>query len=286
LVRKSNSKKGSQCQYINRNFPTKDEHWDSGLEITNECPDLQTEVNIILDTKVYSIITALLQEFSTTEFLVYLDGEVKTVENSIEMYLNKILIPKQEVSYASVDVLEPIPSLAVLHKHPGGSSFSHIDDEFINSNHMASIVVDGSNMAAVCRVKARCGRYLKVDANVSIGASSDTKQFIDEAKEKIKEKVYKYQKWNWRGGFRKNYNIKATYSCVKINNVQVLRVENVISKPIEINLTESDVLIRNLLDGELSDDFPYHYQRENILDEIMGKVKLYKKMFGIKDYAE
>jgi len=292
LAHKLNSKKKSKnktknnCQYVKR--IQEDEYWDSGLEISNECPDLNTVVNIILDPRVYGVINALLQEFSTTEFLVYLNGEVKTEENIIEMYLNEVLIPKQEVSVTSVDVIEPIPSLAVLHKHPGGSSFSGIDDDFVNSNHMASIVVDNNNMAAVCRIKAQCGRYLKVDANVGVGAIGDTEPFITEAKEKIKEKEYMYQyqnkNWGWQNGFqqRNDDTPKAMYSSSKVNGVPTLLVENIVKQSLEIHLTDNDVYIRSYLDCELSDTFPILWTREKIIDNIMGRVKTYKNIYGIK----
>jgi len=297
MSKKSKKKKQEKMGRLQKVFHPKynvnksDDHWESGLEIIKECPDLEKEAVIILDPTVHDIINAMLQEFDTTEFLVYLNGEVNEENGKLTVFLNDVVVPKQEVAAVTVDVLESIPSLAVLHKHPGGSSFSNVDDDFVNSNHLASIACDKNNMTAVCRIKTSCGRYVLVDADIEIGIRPDTKQFIDAAKKQITEKQIVYDNWRNYGGYGVYGNKinqvnqscdkqKISVTCTKVNGVPFLDIEAFGIK-CTVNLTESEWSIRNDIEALLTDDTPYYWNRTDKVDKIMDRVRSFKKIYGI-----
>ena len=134
---------------------------------------------------------ALDKEFET-EFLVYLSGEMD--ENNHIIIVKDIYIPEQEVTYSSVDVKEPVAHKfnGVLHKHPTGvKDFSNIDDAYINVNHRFSILLENHDYrTAIVLQKVPCGHYLITRASVKVSTGIDTTAFVEEAKKKIKEKIY------------------------------------------------------------------------------------------------
>lgn len=74
--------------------------------------------------------------------------------------LKDLYIPAQKASSADVKVKEPVPlefSYAVVHTHPPGvRSFSSVDREYINVNHVISVLVE-SNEVADARVTLSMG---------------------------------------------------------------------------------------------------------------------------------
>ena len=110
------------------------------------------------------------------EFLVYLRFNDNLYNLGLEV-LNDVYIPKQAVSYGSVDVTgesEDGGYDAVLHKHPRGiKNFSYVDEESINSNHDISIlVISGmpalSDWQVVRRFETACGKILTKRVNIKL----------------------------------------------------------------------------------------------------------------------
>ena len=177
-----------------------------GMEIDNtddileepKCPFMSDEPwTILISLRVHAFIKKLDEKITTTEFLVYLDGEINYEKRQI--IVTDYYLPEQEVTSASVDVKESnvAPRYpGVLHKHPRGvSHFSSVDDEYANVNHIFSILLEnGEYKEAVVLVKLPCGYHIHQKAVVKLQAPLPEIPDVDDLiRAKIKEKTYAIQ---------------------------------------------------------------------------------------------
>jgi proteasome lid subunit RPN8/RPN11 len=168
-------------------------YWKSGLETTvcGMVPSAKVQIHPLAHQK----IQALMGEFKNQEWLGYLTGKVKDGT----FLVRDVVIPKQEASVASVQVLAqartPEKLIGVIHSHHTmGSFFSGTDEEFINANHNLSIVVSVQGYKAEVRLKAPCGALVKKEAKVEIYFTpANLDEFLTEAKKNIKAQTYKWE---------------------------------------------------------------------------------------------
>ncbi|MCD4658065.1 MAG: hypothetical protein K8S87_11055 [Planctomycetes bacterium] len=177
--------------------------WESGLGEIQEveaCSEVEKpEISITLT--VLKKINLLMQEYDNLEWAADFLGTKDDVKN--EIIISDIVVFKQEVDVASVVRKEytDIESLiGVIHSHHSmQNKFSHIDDEFVNSNHDLSAVVSfaenplGLVINITYRVLTNCKGYYRFN-NLSwrldwTFENLDEDVFIADAKEKIVERV-------------------------------------------------------------------------------------------------
>ena len=187
-------------------------HWDSGLELSTDgkCPRIEEAeaTKIIIPYDLWMLIMRLTREVDT-EWLGYLKAD--RLETG-DWLVTEIEIPEQEVTASSVKPKETIPAEGVIHSHVDMSAFfSSTDDDYLNSNHDFSIVVNRKGETeAVQRVKLPCGTLAVVKSKLEVEypEPEESETFISEAKEKLKDEETPmlkqsnwynehYQQWNW-----------------------------------------------------------------------------------------
>ncbi len=177
--------------------------WESGLSEVKEiesCSEVE-KPTIRLTLTVLKKINLLMQAYDNLEWAADLLGHKNDVKN--EITISDIVVFKQDVDYASVIRTEYTDSenhIGVIHSHHSmGSKFSHIDDEYVNSNHDLSAVVSfadnplGVDMNFTYRARTNCGKFVRHN-DLSwmldyVFVDFDEDAFIAEAKEKIVERV-------------------------------------------------------------------------------------------------
>ncbi len=173
--------------------------WCSDIEMADQCPEMKDKGKIILDAGVYDQISAIIDAVKHNEFLAYLYGK----ETDDGYVVNKISIPYQEVTAATVKVKQPERSPGVLHKHPGSYTnprFSGVDDDNVNLNHEFSIVINEKReMYAEMRKKVKCGLYVTLKPEIVIGKKKISTKFIGKIADRIRKKSYCYSGSNARG---------------------------------------------------------------------------------------
>ena len=171
-----------------------DKEWNSDLPIIDNgrCPYIKG-YKVILKEEVYKKILAINNEIRDVEWAGYLYGKWLDDKTAI---IEDIKIPEQEVTGASVDVKETdAKAFGTVHKHPwsGGTSFSGIDREYAMSNHDISLLIDADNkMVAKVRKKLPCGHYALADADIEMEKDENLKNWLEEAKKKIKRETVHY----------------------------------------------------------------------------------------------
>ena len=174
-------------------FKESDKEWESSNEKHTECPYKRRAV-ILIPYEVYYKIRELVREIET-EWLAYLPYEI--IDDCI-FKVTDIIIPEQEVTSTSVDVIDSRIGVGkgVIHCHPwkGKTSFSGTDDKWINSNHPFSVLVNKElDFSAKAILELPCGIKLEVDAPVEIEYPIvDTEEFMEKAKGLIKHRTVKY----------------------------------------------------------------------------------------------
>ncbi len=128
----------------------------------------------------------------TDEWLGYLIGEM---EGEKDVIISELLIPKQITTRASVDVTDCPENRAienimgVIHSHPftnTAPSFSGTDTQFINSNHMISIVMGNTGQYTILgRVSTPCGKLATSKATLQIE--------FDDTEGKAREQITKVE---------------------------------------------------------------------------------------------
>ena len=179
--------------------------WESGLSEVKEigsCSEVE-KPSIRLTLAVLKKINLLMQEYDNLEWAADLLGIKDDVKN--EIIISDIVVFKQDVDYASVirtEFTESENHIGVIHSHHSmGSKFSHIDDEFVNSNHDLSAVVSfaenslGLDVNFTYRARTNCGKFVRHNDLSGVldyvSMEFDVDAFIADAKEKIVEKVGK-----------------------------------------------------------------------------------------------
>lgn len=155
--------------------------WEIDEEETTKSNDF---VDIVLSTKASAKIDTLMRKFDHMEWLAYLVGN--------DLYIDDIIIPKQEVTVVNVFVDKKgvdIPIMGVIHSHHDmGNNFSHTDDEYINANHNISLCVSKNGYNGQIKI----GDTL-FNANViTYDNSFDVDSFMKEIDDNIKVKSHNY----------------------------------------------------------------------------------------------
>lgn len=163
--------------------------WDSGLRTVRE-------ITIILPAKIIRISDAIKRKVAGNEFSFLMRAQ--WVGENIVIG-EAIIIPKQEVSMASVDFLEDLTAHrrggwnCILHSHPSGcSGFSSSDDETINSHFDVSLLfLDGKIVQAIYNVQVSDSVKIQMDCKVEVREVGNE----DISVENIKER----QQWTGTG---------------------------------------------------------------------------------------
>ena len=143
-------------------------------QVFETCPEMQTLVFVALSA--FKQIAAL-HNNTKGEWLAYLGGYKSQTGHIV---VTNLRVPPQIATHGSVQVEEFVPSedhLGVIHSHHDiGCSFSGTDHEFINANHLLSLLVntDHSNQQWGFRIEAElrqlvtCGRQMRSKPRVQM----------------------------------------------------------------------------------------------------------------------
>ena len=168
-----------------------DDSWTT--DITTNTRIRYGDIDVYISPEAKIKIDILMDKFDHTEWLAYLIGNI----NEDSVYIDDIVIPKQEVTVVNVFV-DPnnginVETIGVIHSHHDmGNEFSHTDDEFINANHNVSLCVTHKKIKGHVRVKVSDNEYGIKDANIVYDEFIDFKKFIDEIEKNISPMRYVY----------------------------------------------------------------------------------------------
>lgn len=186
---------------------TDDGFWEVKIDKVSACSKMPDNVNVYITPIVKAKIDAMMDEYSSIEWLAYLKGEPKDDGNYL---IRDLVFPdSQTISSASVSDIEfdsfneHDDIVGVIHSHHNmGIGFSHTDDEFINGNHNVSILVaNGGKAEANVRLKTPCGAIKDVKGTVRIHSEVDfdKNSFLSQIKPQIKR--YTARTVVYRNGF-------------------------------------------------------------------------------------
>lgn len=174
--------------------------WESDSKEIKQCSLVEkTKVKIKIPLNLYLKFLSLVKEINT-EWLLYLTYEKEEKGNQITYTVKDYVVPDQEVTSTSVKVLDPPKgSYGVIHAHQFTSSkfFSDTDDEYVNSNNVFSLVINGNGeIIGKSRLDLPCGNYLLKDCEVEILLSDEEKDenIVSEVKNHLKIPTYTYTK--------------------------------------------------------------------------------------------
>lgn len=177
------------------------------------CFRTKKEYTVSLSVEVYSIILALMKKFPDLEW----SGDLIGVEAGVTIQVNRIFIPKQEVTSTSVARIEAPPRgcIGVIHSHHGmGSFFSGTDIEYSSSNHRLSMVVSKSGsdvkMSAMIREPLPCGDYTLIEAKEVVISVADVENEVNNMAKKIivKKPQFDIEIPRFTGGFKDIHHTK------------------------------------------------------------------------------
>lgn len=155
--------------------------FDSGLELVEKCDEIDGDtVHIHMPSEVYSKIQALM-DIVDTEWMGYFTG--KRVGN--EAYIEDMVIPEQEVGVASGETEAVSNTIGLIHSHNSMSArHSHVDNDGASLQHGFSIVANKDmDFEAVGRMKTPCGRYARIQAEVTIEFEAYYEEWAKETKD-------------------------------------------------------------------------------------------------------
>jgi hypothetical protein len=218
--------------------------WETDITINTKTITTNDPVGVYMAEKVQEKIAILMQKFVRMEWLAYLVGSFC---DDGSYYVEDLAIPKQEVTPVNVYVKDDVDVsiIGVIHSHHDmGNSFSHTDDEYINSNHDLSLCVCNNGINGQARIKKEDGHYEVAPVEVYEYCSFDKEAFLEEVDELIKEKTYSYS-YRGKAVSGANGNIKDNfYSDVNTNNTEK---RNVIGAIEEYNfMIKGDEVSENL----------------------------------------
>lgn len=179
-------------------------YWDSELEPPIESCSLTKCPTVYLSPRLLGAIQFLMKKYPKTEWAADLIGR----QCGGDFYVENLYVFKQEVTATTVKREEAPPKdgVGVIHSHHTMSPhFSHIDNDFANSNHDLSGVVsfsDGNNLVPwdivfTARVKTPCGKMVRFD-------EVPTRLLLPALKLEVKGKIKEKVEPVWRGGL--DYN--------------------------------------------------------------------------------
>ena len=164
-----------------------------GKAYFEKCPEIERRV--VMRSDVWEKIMALTRELDT-EWAGYLLGEI----DDEEVYIDDLYVPEQEVTSASVEIKEDnvpddVKGRIVGHVHSHGNMsafFSGTDIEHLN--YAVHLVVNkDEEYKCLLKIRAPCGRFVvNKDVEIEIEDREEILEFVDEVKERIKEKKYEY----------------------------------------------------------------------------------------------
>ena len=172
--------------------------WESDSKEIKQCSlveKIKVKVKIPLD--LYLKFLSLVKEINT-EWLLYLTYDKEEKGNQIIYIVKDCVIPDQEVTSTSVKVLNPPKgSYGVIHAHQFTSSkfFSNTDDEYVNSNNVFSLVINGNGeIIGKSRLDLPCGNYLLKDCEIEILLSKEERDenIVSEVKKHLQTPTYTY----------------------------------------------------------------------------------------------
>lgn len=142
------------------------ECWKSDLEIVT-CSAARAK-QVKLSLKAFAKVVSISLRIKT-EWLAFLIGK----ESHLFFLVQDIYIPEQEVTAASVIVLEEFPlqgTIGTIHSHGSMKAFSSSVDES-HANYPIRIITDDNlDFKAYCRVTTECGRISELETIVNIVA--------------------------------------------------------------------------------------------------------------------
>ncbi len=158
--------------------------WHIEQPCVGQCGRMEDKPVISLSDMAYRKMETALAMFHGSEWLAYLLGEVTEGGAKVD----DLIVPKQEVTSASVKVLE-VPEnpriIGTVHSHGGcGGSFSQTDKEHILANHPVGILA-GSTYSGVVRLKTPCGMWYSASATVTVALPKKHDGFKKELEENI-----------------------------------------------------------------------------------------------------
>lgn len=157
---------------------------------------------IVLPPKIFAEIEAISRAWDE-EWLAYLKGTID--QKNLIAFIQSIVVPKQEVSSASVDVhAKDVPAdadiIGTVHSHHTmGSFFSGTDTGSIAQHHPVCLVYSHKDgIKGLLQVSLPCGNYILAPALVEFARPKIDEKFIAEAKTKFSKKTYNYVQPNWQ----------------------------------------------------------------------------------------
>jgi len=184
------------------------EEFDSGFELIDRCPYM-SNVKILLPPLIMAKIKFIVKTVDDYEFTAFLPYYRVEDDGSIVYVVRDIIIPKQKVTSASVDVdpneSKKYPDAGIIHYHPfkGKPSFSYTDEEYSNTNRPFSIVISKDmKMTAVSRVRLPCGYVGRVEAEIVFESplpESEKEKLRKSIEENIEKKYKRYNRETFRG---------------------------------------------------------------------------------------
>lgn len=169
-----------------------------GWEVEHEKAHCEKKGVIYLSYLVHHKIQVMTKAMEHSEWLGYLiGGEVTDGFN-----INELVVPKQTVSAARVEVKEtPIRGdiLGTVHSHGysaysnSAPGFSSIDEQYVQANHPVTLLTSGNGQYTYkVRRKMVCGIWIEVEPSLVIvyPAPEGMEQFLTEAKAQCEKSVF------------------------------------------------------------------------------------------------
>ena len=189
--------------------------WESDSKEIKECSLVKNiKVKVKIPLNLYLKFLTLVQEIKT-EWLLYLTYDKEEKGNQIIYTVKDYVIPDQEVTSTSVKVLDPpAGSYGVIHAHQFTSSkfFSNTDEEYVNSNNVFSLVINGSGeIIGKSRLNLPCGNFLLKDCEIEILLSEEEKDenIVSEVKKHLQSPSYSYT----YSSDKTRYTLKPVKDC-------------------------------------------------------------------------
>ena len=166
-------------------------HWEVQLDVVDLCSKGPKKKVIWLKRLAKLKVDALMNKFKDQEWLAYLIGEDNRVED--------LFVPEQMADHSFVgnvkcEEYNSLRIIGVMHSHHNMKmdDFSGHDDDFINSNHNISLLVNlngptGYKITGQSRVEVPCGALyiVPVDVKLDLEVEFDKKAFLEEIEQKV-----------------------------------------------------------------------------------------------------
>lgn len=184
---------------------SKDKSWDMETETIEQCPYMENDQKVIIETNAKHKIEAMMDVMGSDEWI----GLLKGVKDEDKMIVKDLHIPKQKVSSArakKTDKVEPKETIGVIHSHHDmGSFFSGTDEENVNQNYNLSLVIDSDfEFEGMARIRTECNKIGRVGVDIEVEDEYDIEK---EWAKKVKEENIETSSYRRR----KKYPISTYY---------------------------------------------------------------------------